>query len=86
MSNMSGKNSSEIRIQVADLVVEAVMDSIDRDANTIKDLNESKRNVEDMVDSLFDSMGIVFTDGVDTDGTYTATVRLKNVRAFLSGF
>jgi hypothetical protein len=83
---MSGKNSSEIRIQIADLVVEAVMDSIDRDANTIKDLNESKRNVEDMVDSLFDSMGIVFMDGADTDGTYTATVRLKNVRAFLSGF
>jgi hypothetical protein len=86
MSNMSDKNSSEIRIQVADVIVEAVMSFIDNESSTIKDTNEARRNVEDMVDSLFSSMGISFLDGTDADGAYTATLKLKNVPAFLAGF
>lgn len=80
---MSDTSSAEIRIQLADLMVDAILEFIATDTTSISELNESRRNVEDMVDTIMSSMNLTISDEKNVYGAYMATMRLTNVREFL---
>lgn len=80
---MSDISSAEIRIQLADLMVEAILEFIKNDSLSVAELNESRRNVEDMVDALMSSMSLKILDETNASGARMATMRLADVREFL---
>jgi hypothetical protein len=83
MSNMSIVSPAEIRIQLADLMVEAILEFIETTTESTTESSELRRSTEDTVDALLDSMNLNISSEPNIYGAYMATIRLTNVREFL---